>query len=270
MSPAQDGAGDLGGETQILVAAESGIATITINRPRQLNALTQAMWTQLGAEARRLDDDDSVSVLVIRGAGGQAFSAGADIREFKDNAADLSWLTGYNTVVADAEEAIAAVSKPTIAMIEGHCLGGGCGIAVACDIRIAGDTSRFAVPVAKMGLVYSLAATRRLVALIGPSETKLLLFSAQALSSSVACRIGLVNRVVEPTSLAAETYSLAAAISSGSQLTVRAAKEVVGLILDGVRQDDARTAAMQSLSAQSDHYVNAVSAFTARPADGAA
>jgi enoyl-CoA hydratase/carnithine racemase len=263
MSSAQDDAGVLGGEAQILVTAESGIATITINRPRQLNALTKGMWTQLTAEVTRLDNDDSVNVLIIRGAGGHAFSAGADIKEFRANRADLGWITRYNAAVANAEDAIASTSKPTIAMVEGHCIGGGCAVAVACDIRLAAATSQFGVPVAKMGLVYSLASTRRLVELVGPSEAKILLFSARALSSGEACQIGLANRVLEPGALIAETYSLAAAISSGSPFSVRAAKEIVRLVLDGVRTDNAETHAMQSQAAASEHYARAVSAFTA-------
>lgn len=261
MSSAQDSDNARDAQPRILVAAASGIATITINRARQLNALTKAMWEQLAAEVTRLDSDESVRVLVIRGAGGKAFSAGADIREFRSHAGDPGWVSRQNTAVTDAEDAIAAATKPTIAMVEGHCLGGGCAIAVACDLRIAADTSQFAVPVAKLGLVYSLAATRRLVDLVGPSQAKFMLFSARTLPAADACRIGLVNRVLEASVLEDETYSLAATISSGSELTIRSAKEIVRLILEGVQEDNAHTTAMQASATASDHYRNAVAAF---------
>jgi enoyl-CoA hydratase/carnithine racemase len=245
----------------ILASVEAGIGTVTLNRPRQLNALTAPMWRQLADEVRALDSDSAVRVLVVRGSGSRAFSTGADIKEFQANAADQQWMRQYDSAVAAAEEAIASSEKPTIAMIDGHCVGGGCSLAVACDLRLADDTSRFAIPVARMGLVYSLAATRRLVNLVGAAQAKYLLFSARALSAREAFDIGLVNRVVERGTLPEQTESLARTIASGSAHSVRSAKAIVGRVLDGALVDDAQTTRMRVQATASEHYRDAVAAF---------
>lgn len=245
----------------IRVHPDSGTVTFTIDRPDQHNALTEAMWRHLAEEVTRHSADESVKVLVFRGAGERAFSAGADIKEFQSKAAEPGWINAYTDAVGAAEEAIAAAPQPTIAMIRGHCVGGGCAIAVACDIRLTAEESRFAVPVAKMGLVYSLSATRRLIELVGPADAKYLLFSARSISAGDAYEMGLVNRVVPAEHLIDETYSLAAAIASGSAHTIRSAKQITKRVLMGQQEDDADTTELQAASSSSAHYQNAVASF---------
>jgi enoyl-CoA hydratase/carnithine racemase len=246
----------------IRVHVDSGTVTFTIDRPDQHNALTEAMWRHLAREVTRRSSDESVRVLVFRGAGERAFSAGADIKEFQSRAAEPGWINAYTDAVGAAEEAIAAAPQPTIAMIRGHCVGGGCAIAVACDIRLAAEESRFAIPVAKMGLVYSLPATRRLMELVGPADAKYLLFSARSISAGDAYQMGLLNRVVRAEDLLDETHDLAAAIAAGSAHTVRSAKEIARRVLMGQHDDDAATAELQAAGGSSAHYHKAIASFT--------
>ena len=147
---------------KIAVEFRGPVATLVLNRPERRNALDFDMWRTMLRELERLEADEAVRVVVVRGAGEQAFSAGADIKEFAALLEDRQRLEENNQVVQQAQIALEEFSKPTIAMIRGACMGGGCGIALACDLRLAEGAARFGITPAKLGLLYSERDTRRL------------------------------------------------------------------------------------------------------------
>ncbi|WP_019633516.1 enoyl-CoA hydratase/isomerase family protein [Actinomadura atramentaria] len=208
-------------------AVADGVATITIDRPAKRNAMTAAMWRELPGVLAVLAEDPDVRVLVLTGAGGD-FCAGADISELPDiNRGDDAHLS------TRAEEALAAFPKPTIAAIDGFCVGGGCQLAAACDLRFGTESARFGITPAKLGIVYPGPATARIVRLIGPSAAKYLLFSADLVDAAHALRIGLLDEIVPAEGLAARIAAFTATLASRSLLTQRATKEIVDALAAG-------------------------------------
>ncbi|RJL30921.1 enoyl-CoA hydratase/isomerase family protein [Bailinhaonella thermotolerans] len=201
------------------------IATLTLNRPEKRNAINAEMWRAIPGILAGLAADPGVRVLVLTGAGG-TFCAGADISDLAGLAEDEDD-TGVTVV---AEEALAAFPKPTIAMIEGFCVGGGCQLAGACDLRFAAGTARFGIPPAKLGLVYPASTTRRLVGLVGPATAKRLLFSGDLIDAAHALRTGLIDELHPAETLAEAVYGFARTLASRSQLSIAAAKELINLI----------------------------------------
>ena len=216
----------------LILRREGRRASIVIDRPGKKNAIDEAAWRALTDVAAAIAADPEVAVVVVRGAGG-AFSAGADIGEFVALAeADEARRDAFADAVRDGEEAVASIPQPTIALIDGACVGGGCQIALACDMRIAGSTARFGVTPAKLGIVYPVASTRRLVTAVGPSAAKELLFTGRLIDAETAAAIGLVDRAVRLERLEAEVDELAAAIAANSQYSLAAAKRTVDALGD--------------------------------------
>ncbi|MFC5925396.1 enoyl-CoA hydratase/isomerase family protein [Micromonospora vulcania] len=208
-------------DAELTVEVTGPVATVVIHNPARRNAMTAAMWRQLPELLDRLEPDPAVRALVLTGAG-DAFCAGADL-------GDLAELldAGDASIAVAAEERLARFAKPTVAAIRGACVGGGCQLAVACDLRIASDDARFGVPPARLGLVYPAPTTRRLARLIGPSAAKHLLFTAELIDAERALRVGLVDEVLPADRLAARVDELTATIAQRSPLSVAAAKEIV-------------------------------------------
>jgi enoyl-CoA hydratase/carnithine racemase len=215
------------GADGLVAIVEDGIATLRIDRPQAKGALTAAMWSAIPALLDVLAHDTEVRVLVLRGTGG-VFSAGADIRELRGHYATAESADAYHALNSTAEQALAAFPKPTIALIQGPCVGGGCQLAVACDLRFADSTARFGVTPAKLGIVYDATSTHRLARLVGVSTAKYLLFTADLIDSQQAHQAGLVEAVFGPEEAEEQVYAVAATIASRSQLTVRAAKDLLG------------------------------------------
>ncbi|MUL41742.1 enoyl-CoA hydratase [Streptomonospora sp. PA3] len=243
------------------VERSGAVATLTLNRPETRNAIRLEMYRELPGVLRGIDDDPRVKVLVVRGAGTKAFAAGADISEFREVRADAESARSYNEQVAAAEQALEGMAKPTIAMVHGYCVGGGCGLALACDLRFSDTAGKFAITPAKLGLVYSLESTRRLVDLVGPAQAKWVLFSGQRMDAEHALRTGLVDVVTEPDDLAEQTYSFAELVSGRAQYSVRTAKEIVRRIVAGQRRDDAETTELRNASFDTEDYAEGVRAF---------
>ncbi|MEV6860298.1 enoyl-CoA hydratase/isomerase family protein [Streptosporangium subroseum] len=212
------------------LSIDDHVATLRINRPEKRNAMSVAMWRALPGLLEPLGNDPAVRVLVLTGAEG-TFCSGADISEI----AGLSEAGDDAGLNVTAERALAAFPKPVIAMIEGFCVGGGCQLALACDLRFAAEDARFGITPAKLGVVYPLSSTRRLVDLVGPSAAKFLLFSAELVDADRALRIGLVDEVLAPEALPQRVYGFARTLATRSLLTLAATKEIV----DG-RADEAR------------------------------
>jgi enoyl-CoA hydratase/carnithine racemase len=222
------------------VEVSGDVATLTLNRPETKNALTLAMWSTLPGLLAEVAADRAAKVLVVRGAGG-TFAAGANIGEFETVYATPESTRAYFDRVGEAMEALAAFEKPTIAMIEGACVGGGLGLALACDLRIAAADARLALTPAKLGLVYSLPDTRRLVQAVGPSRAKDILFTGRLIGAEEALAIGLVDALQTPDALEAAVADKTAQIAAASQWTARRAKAIVGLIADGETGDTEET-----------------------------
>lgn len=212
------------------VGTEEGTATITISNPDRRNAMSVAMWEALPQLLAPLAADPAVRVLVLTGAG-DTFCAGADIN---DIAAAGSARAAQRAAMA-AEEALAAFPKPTLAAVRGSCVGGGCQLAVACDLRFAAQGARFGVTPARLGIVYPASSTRRLVELTGPSTAKYLLFSAELIGHERALRTGLVDEVLPADALDKRVREFAGVLGSRSQLTQAAAKEFVTAAPDATR-----------------------------------
>lgn len=211
----------------LLVEARGPIRTITINRPEQRNALKPAEWLQLRDLLGELAADREARVVVLRGAGGRAFSSGYDIgalRELEEQGIVLS------TPDDPFEAALAAVVEhalPIIAMVGGYAVGGGCTLAAGCDVRIVAASSRFGMPPAKLGLVYSATELRPFVDLIGPARTKWMFFSGRLIDAAKALQIGLVDEVLPDDELEAYTYALAEEIAANAPLSVQGTKRIV-------------------------------------------
>ncbi|MCC7371632.1 MAG: enoyl-CoA hydratase/isomerase family protein [Chloroflexi bacterium] len=219
------------GEGVVLLTRHAGIATVTINRPKQHNALSSATWQGLGAAVAAADADPAVSVVVVRGAGHRAFSAGADIKEFETTRATEAGAQAHQDTVQACLGALEAAAKPMIAMIHGYCIGGGCEVALMADIRIADERAEIGIPSAKMGILLELGYIRRLVATVGPANASQMLFTGQRFPAARALQMGLVNEVVPSDALEAHTYALAGTIRDAAPTSVRWAKRSIQAIL---------------------------------------
>jgi enoyl-CoA hydratase/carnithine racemase len=220
------------------VMVDTPVARLVIDRPEKRNALSLAMWEAVPEVFARLAADPSVAVVVVEGAGGEAFASGADIGELLAHAGEADAASAFMMTVQRAEQAVAACRKPVIAMIAGSCYGGGLELAMACDVRFAAIGSRFAAPPARLGVVYSLSSTRRLVELVGPGRARDLLFSGRDVDSGEAAAIGLIEREIAAADLEAETLRYARTVGRRSQVSVRVAKRVIRAILDGAVEED--------------------------------
>jgi len=213
---------------------DAGVAVLSIDRPDKRNAITLAMWETLPDLLADLAALDGLRVLVVTGEG-SSFSAGADVRELHGVYAEASRARAYQETNVAAESSLAAFPHPTVAAIRGACVGGGCQLAVACDIRIAADDAKFGITPAKFGIVYPLEPTARLTRLIGPARAKYLLYSAELIDAGRALTYGLVDEVVAAAALDDRVRSFARTIASRSPQTVGAAKAVINAL--GTKRD---------------------------------
>jgi enoyl-CoA hydratase/carnithine racemase len=203
------------------------LAILTFNRPEARNAMTWEMYDALVAACDRVQDDPDLRALVLRGAGGKAFVAGTDIQQFRTFRTAEDGIA-YEKRLDATLDRLERLSKPTIAQIEGVAAGGGCAIAICCDLRLATPESTFGVPVARtLGNCLSGATYARLVDLIGPARVKELLFTGQLVDADTARAAGLVNRIVPGPEIAAAARQLALEISANAPLTVHATKEML-------------------------------------------
>ncbi len=211
------------GET-ILLERDGRVAVLTVNRPDKLNALNEQVRTDMLAALAEAEHDDGTGVVVITGAGEKSFIAGADIGEFAGRTPFDQRHAMRSPRVFDV---MAAFPKPVIAMINGFCLGGGCELAMSCDLRIASEKARFGQPEINLGLIPGGGGTQRLSRLVGSGHAMRLILTGDMIGAAEAREIGLVEMVVPHEELRARTLELAARIASKSPLTVRVAKEAI-------------------------------------------
>jgi enoyl-CoA hydratase/carnithine racemase len=224
---------------KLLLEKNGPIGWIVFNQPEKRNAVSQEMWQLMPGYVQELTADDAIRVVILRGAGDQAFVAGADISQFKERRRNMADEEEYGRISARGQEALAALSKPLLAMIHGFCIGGGVSIAITCDMRIAADDARFGIPAARLGLGYHYKGMEKLMKLIGPSYTKELFFTARTdFSASDALRMGLVNQVVPKAELESFTRDYAQTMARNAPLTLRSAKANVDQLLRPTDQRD--------------------------------
>jgi enoyl-CoA hydratase/carnithine racemase len=214
---------------ELLVEIEKGIATITINRPNRRNALTIRMWSSFPSIMAPLSADPTVKVVVLRGSGDKAFSAGGDIPEFLELASSPEKASQEYPIIQAALRSIEQSPKPVIAMIRGFAMGGAWLLLSACDIRIAAEDAQFSIPSARIGVTISYPDTLRTVRLIGPARTKEVLYTARVIKAVQAYEWGLVNHVVPVAELDTFTYEMAQAICRNAPLSVHGAKQTVNV-----------------------------------------
>lgn len=211
----------------VLVARDGRIATVTLNNPERLNALNKAMWQRLGEIMRELSAASELRCVVLRGAGDKAFAAGADISEFASERADSRQARYYGELIHATMQAVAGCRHPTVALIRGACVGGGLEIAAMCDMRICGETSRFGVPINRLGLTMAYGELQGLLSLVGRAATLEILLEGRVFDAAEALRKGLVNRVVPDDKVEAEALATASRIAAGAPLVARWHKQFI-------------------------------------------
>jgi len=208
----------------------SPTAVLEIDQPERRNALNEAMWQAIPPLLEQVEEDRAIRVLVVRGAGDRAFSAGADISEFGELARSPERIARNQAIIQGAQQRLEALMRPTVAAVRGACFGGGCGLALACDLRIVADDAVFALTPARLGLAYSLADTRRLHRLAGPGLCREMLYTGRRLDAAEALERGLVNQVVPAAELEQAVQELAGELAAASQYSIRGIKQVLAYI----------------------------------------
>jgi enoyl-CoA hydratase/carnithine racemase len=208
-------------DDSILVERDGFIATVTLNRPEKLNALTKTMWVRLGEVMRQLSADDDTRCIVVRGAGDRSFAPGNDISEFENERNNLEKAETYGEIIHQTLDAFRECRHPTVALINGICVGGGLEIAGLCDIRICGESSRFGVPINRLGLVMGYAEIEALIELVGRSTALEILLEGRVFGAAEAKDKGLVTRIVKDGEVGAEAYETARRIAVGAPLVAR-------------------------------------------------
>lgn len=221
---------------EVLHSSNGRVATITLRNEGRYNAMSMAMWLQLGTTLAALDADTNVRAVVLRGDGEKAFVSGADISEFGEKRNDPASVAAYDAAVASAQAALAGFRCPVIAAISGICYGGGLGLVLACDLRYASPTAKFRMPAARLGLGYAYGGIRRMVAVLGVARASELFYTANVYTAGDALRIGLLAGVHDDVFAAAS--ETAAMIASNAPLTIHAAKQAFNALLAGSEPAD--------------------------------
>ncbi|MEM7126036.1 MAG: enoyl-CoA hydratase [Chloroflexota bacterium] len=217
---------------KIIAEKDDHIGWLTFNQPEKRNAVSLEMWQAVPTVLEAFEADPDIRVIVLKGAGTKAFVAGADISEFEKMRNSAENVQFYNQESGRANRILCAVNKPTIAMIQGVCVGGGVGITLNCDMRIASEDSRFAIPAAKLGLGYGHDGLKQLVDVVGPAYAKEIFYTARLFSANEALGMGLINRVVPTNVLEEYVRDYCSSIAQNAPLTINSVKKIVAQIVD--------------------------------------
>ena len=246
----------------VLARGDAGIATLLIDNPAKYNAMSLAMWQDLATQVRALGQEQAVRVLVLRGEGEKAFVSGADISEFDSTRSAETGSEVYDHAVEDAQAALAQAPFPVVASIHGICMGGGLGLAMACDLRYCAANAKFRMPAARLGLGYAFNGVRQMVAALGGPRVADLFFTARSFDGAEAERIGLVHNSFAADTLDGDVARLAATIAENAPLTIRLAKAAIRLAQSPSAGDDAaEIAAARQRCVQSADYAEGRRAF---------
>ena len=247
---------------KMLAHIEDGIGWVTFNQPEKRNAINLEMAQALGDILEHFQSNDAVRVVVMRGAGGKAFVAGADISEFKEKRANVVQRAEYARISERGYGWLKSLDKPLVALIEGYCIGGGLATALSADVRFATPDSTFGIPAAKLGLGYGFDGIAVLADLVGPSTARDILFSARFLDASEAMSKGLVNFVVERDTIETEVRGYAEKIAGNAPLTIKAAKAAIDEYVKSPEERDlGKIQTMVDTCFDSDDYKEGVKAF---------
>ncbi|KID30097.1 enoyl-CoA hydratase/isomerase family protein [Prauserella rugosa] len=245
------------------LTTDGDVARLTFSRPAKMNAITYEMWSAIPGIVAELEADPAVKVLVLTGEG-EHFSAGADIGEFRDLRATPEGVATYDKAVDAAVDALATMAKPSIALIRGNCIGGGCQLSVACDFRFSAPDARFGITPAKLGIVYHYESTRLLIDLVGPAQARYLLLSGALVDAGRAREIGLVTDVFDD--VEAQTAEFAATLCSRSQTSVRGMNRIIAAITAGTEDAAVQAESLRDEAARGADYAEGVAAFLERRA----
>lgn len=250
--------------TEKLIARKTGATGwVIFNNPQKRNAMSQDMYQALTAAVENYARDPEVRVVILRGEGEKAFISGADISQFAEKRSTLEGMRAGDAISENANRALRECPKPTIAMIRGFCMGGGLGIAVACDLRIASDDSRFGVPAAKLSVGYRYAGIKRLVDLVGPSFTAEIFYTGRQFDAREALQMGLVNRVLPAAELEKYVLDYADALAPNAPLAIAAVKRcLIEIRKDPGERNLALCQQMVDDCFTSEDYVEGRTAFT--------
>jgi enoyl-CoA hydratase len=224
--------------SKIIAEKDGPIGRLIVYTPALHNAVSLDMCEAVTLFILDFERDNAIRVIVVSGAGGRAFVSGADISEFKDKRASEEAAAAYAKISEGARQRIQDTPKPTIAMIQGYCIGGGVGTALACDMRIAAEGSRFGIPAAKLGLGYGYDGIRRLIEVVGPACAKEIFYTARQFSAEEALRMGLVNQIVPADQLDSYVRDYCDMIAANAPLTVRSVKAIVREAMKDERERD--------------------------------
>ncbi|MCB0092441.1 MAG: enoyl-CoA hydratase/isomerase family protein [Caldilineaceae bacterium] len=216
----------------LLIDKADDIATVTLNRPQKMNALSKALWAAVGDAMQALSDDEDVRCVVLRGAGDRAFSPGADITEFESERANFEQARVYGGIMHRTMGAIRDCRHPTIAMIKGVCVGGGLELACMCDLRICGESSRFGVPINRIGVIMAYPEIEALIDLVGRATALEILLEGRVFGAAEAKEKGLVTRVVPDAQVEEDVYASARRIADGAPHSNRLHKKFARRLLD--------------------------------------
>lgn len=222
----------MSGDTILVERDGKDIVTVTLNRPTKLNAMTKPMWGRLGEVFRELSADETVRCIVLTGAGEKSFSPGNDISEFETDRSNSAQAAEYGALMASTINAITDCPHPTVAAIRGICVGGGAEIAGLCDIRICGRSSRFGVPISKLGLVMGYHEIGALRSLVGSGRALEILLEGRVFDAEEAHHLGIVSRIVEDADVMDEAYAAAGRIVAGAPLVHRGHKKFLKRLAD--------------------------------------
>ena len=248
---------------KMLARIDEAAGHLIFNNPERFNAVSLEMWEAVELALNRFAEDDQVRVVILSGTGGKAFVSGADISRFEKERGSKDATEHYNARLKVVYNIIENYPKPTIAMINGHCIGGGLNLASCTDFRIASDKSRFAMPAAKLALGYPYDAIRRLVNAVGAASAKQLMFTAKSIDTEAALRLGLIQEVVAEDALAERVTELASNIADNAPLTIRAMKYIATQVMqaDPNARNLKRCDEMVAACFASEDYVEGRTAF---------
>jgi enoyl-CoA hydratase/carnithine racemase len=214
-------------EGKLLVEKRGAAGWIVFDQPARKNAISGAMWRAIPPAMAAFDADPEVRCVVFRGAGTEAFAAGADISEFEKNRAERSSVSQYDDLLDRVLHAIQDSLKPSVAMIHGYCLGGGVEVALACDLRYCGQSAQFAIPAAKLGLAYNVEGHKRLIETVGHARAREIMFLGRRYNADEAFQMGLVHQVVPDTSLEYFVFDITKTLSENAPLAIANTKTII-------------------------------------------
>lgn len=232
-----DGSAQFGSD-RMVARKDGSTGWMLFNNPARRNAVTLDMWEAIPRILAEFEADDEIGCIVLGGAGGKTFVSGADISEFAEKRSSPETMSRYNATAQRASDALASCRKPTVAMIQGWCIGGGVAIALCCDMRIAADNARFGVPASRLGIGYAYDGVARLTDLVGPSAAKEIFYTARHFTAAEAYEMGLVNRVRSEADLERFVRDYAETIAANAPLTIAAVKLCVNEHLKDPDQRD--------------------------------